>query len=95
MKAVDKMIKWEKIKKLLFPREEIQTKRPEFREEIRAVSAGNIQDYEQQVNELLETGKYRLATVGHHYQPMMDTGIFHATSEIWYAILIRTRWEEK
>ena len=76
------MTKWEKIKKLLFPREEI-----------RAVSAGNIQDYEQQVNELLETGKYRLATVGHHYQPMMDTGIFHAPSEIWYAILIRTRWE--
>ena len=89
------MIKWEKIKKLLFPREEIQANRPEFREEIRAVSAGNIQDYEQQVNELLETGKYRMAAVGHHYQPMTDTGIFHEPSEIWYAILLRTRREEK
>lgn len=89
------MIKWEKIKKLLFPREEIQANRPEFREEIRAVSAGNIQDYEQQVNELLETGKYRIAAVGHHYQPMTDTGIFHEPSEIWYAILLRTRREEK
>ncbi len=89
------MIKWEKIKKLFFPREEIQANRPEFREEIRAVSAGNIQDYEQQVNELLETGKYRMAAVGHHYQPMTDTGIFHEPSEIWYAILLRTRREEK
>ena len=87
------MIKWEKIKKLLFPREEIQTKRPEFREEIRAVSAGNIQDYEQQVNALLETGGYKLAAAGHHYQPTTDTGIFHAPPEMWYAILIRTRWE--
>ena len=72
------MIKWEKIKKLFFP-EEIQTNRPElnFRGEIRAVSAGNIQDYEQQVNALLETGGYKLA------------------AEMWYAVLIRTRWEGK
>lgn len=88
------MIKWEKIKKLFFP-EEIQTNRPElnFRGEIRAVSAGNIQDYEQQVNALLETGGYKLAAAGHHYQPTTDTGIFHASSEMWYAVLIRTRWE--
>lgn len=91
------MIKWEKIKKLIFPREEIQTNQRvlNFREEIRAVSAGNIEDYEQQVNALLETGVYRLVAAGHHYQPVTDTGIFRAPSEIWYAVLIRTRWEEK
>lgn len=88
-------MKWEKFKKTLFAKEEIQTNRLElnFRGEIKAVSAGNIQDYEQQVNALLETGEYRLVAAGHHYQPTTNTGIFHAPSEIWYAILIRTRWE--